>query len=80
MPTGDPLEIRLLGGFSAARGERSIRLPTRKRLEEFHYQHQTSITERQVNQLLDFRFLDERANLVFMLAGESYWLKQKLAN
>ena len=30
MPTGDPLEIRLLGGFSVARGERSIRLPTRK--------------------------------------------------
>ena len=37
-----------------------------KRLEEFDDRHQTTITKRQVSQLLDFRFLDERANLVFI--------------
>jgi hypothetical protein len=35
-----------------------------KRLEEFDYRHQTTITKRQVNQLLDFNFIDERVNLV----------------
>ena len=45
---------------------RKAAFPVVKRLEEFDYQHQTSITKRQVNQLLDFRFLDERANLVFI--------------
>lgn len=30
------------------------------------YGYQTTITKRQVNQLLDFSFLDERANLVFI--------------
>ena len=37
-----------------------------KRLEEFDDRHQTTITKRQVSQLLDFRFLDERANRVFI--------------
>jgi DNA replication protein DnaC len=40
--------------------------PAIKRLEEFDFRHQTTITKRQINQLLDFRFLDERANLVFI--------------
>lgn len=40
--------------------------PVSKRLEEFDYKHQTTINKRQVNQLLDFSFLDERANLVFI--------------
>jgi DNA replication protein DnaC len=37
-----------------------------KRLEEFDYRHQSTITKRQVNALLDFRFIDERTNLVFI--------------
>lgn len=40
--------------------------PVLKRLEEFDYRHQTTITRRQVQQLLDFRFVEERANLVFI--------------
>jgi DNA replication protein DnaC len=45
---------------------RKAGFPVTKRLEEFDYRHQTTITKRQVNQLLDFSFLDERANLVFI--------------
>ena len=45
---------------------RKAGFPVIKRLEEFDYRHQTTITKRQVSQLLDFRFLEERANLVFI--------------
>ena len=45
---------------------RQAGFPMIKRLEEFDYRHQTTITKRQVNPLLDFRFLDERINLVFI--------------
>lgn len=45
---------------------RKAGFPVIKRLEEFDYRHQTTITKRQVNQLLDFSFLDERANLIFI--------------
>ena len=37
-----------------------------KRLEEFDYRHQAGITKRQVNQLLDFSFIDNRSNLIFI--------------
>jgi len=37
---------------------RKAGFPVVKRLEEFDYRHQTTITKRQINQLLDFRFLD----------------------
>jgi len=40
--------------------------PVLKSLEEFDYRHQTTITKRQVNQLLDFSFIDNRHNLVFI--------------
>ena len=40
--------------------------PAEKRLEGFDYRHQTTITKRQVNALLDFQFIDERNNLVFI--------------
>jgi len=46
---------RKLAGFPAA-----------KHLEGFDYRHQTTITKRQVNALLDFQFVDERNNLVFI--------------
>ncbi len=45
---------------------RKAGFPVTKLLAEFDYRHQTTITKRQVNQLLDFHFLDERANLVFI--------------
>jgi DNA replication protein DnaC len=45
---------------------RLARFPAEKRLEAFDYRHQTTITKRQVNALLDFGFIDERHNLVFI--------------
>ena len=45
---------------------RKASFPVTKRLAEFDYRHQTTITKRQVQQLLDFSFLDERANVVFI--------------
>lgn len=45
---------------------RKAGFPLPKQLEEFDYRHQTTITRRQVNQLLDFRFIEERANLIFI--------------
>lgn len=40
--------------------------PVEKHLEEFDYRHQSTITKRQINQLLDFQFVDNRNNLVFI--------------
>ena len=48
------------------RNRRLANFPVHKSLEEFDYRHQSTITKRQVNQLLDFSFIDNRANLVFI--------------
>lgn len=45
---------------------RQAGFPSDKRLEGFDYRHQTTITKRQINALLDFAFLDNRENLVFI--------------
>jgi len=45
---------------------RKAEIPVRKDLKSFDYRYQTSITKRQVNQLLDFTFLENRENLVFI--------------
>ena len=45
---------------------RKAGFPVAKHLEEFDYRHQSTITKRQVNQLLDFSFIDNRSNLVFI--------------
>lgn len=45
---------------------RQARFPSEKPLEAFDYRHQTTITKRQVNALLDFDFIDNRHNLVFI--------------
>ena len=45
---------------------RKASFPVVKCLEEFDYRHQTTITKRQVNQLLDFSFIDHRHNLMFI--------------
>lgn len=37
-----------------------------KRLEEFEFHAQTPITKREVNRVLDFQFIDNRANVVFI--------------
>lgn len=46
--------------------KRKAEFPRLKHLEEFDFQHQTTITKRQVNQLLDFQFIDNRENVVFI--------------
>ena len=52
---------------------RKAAFPVDKRLVEFDYRHESTITKRQVNQVLDLRFIDERANLVFI--GRPEWAK-----
>jgi DNA replication protein DnaC len=49
-----------------ARHLKQARLPADKPLEAFDFRHQTTITKRQVNALLDFGFVDERQNVVFI--------------
>ena len=49
-----------------AGNRRRARLPADKRLEAFDFRHQTTITKRQVNALLDFSFIDNRENVVFI--------------
>jgi len=45
---------------------KQAQLPAHKPLEAFDYRHQTTISKRQVSALLDFGFIDERQNLVFI--------------
>ncbi|MBT2772740.1 IS21-like element helper ATPase IstB [Halomonas sp. ISL-60] len=45
---------------------KQAQLPAHKLLEAFDYRHQTTITKRQVNALLDFGFIDQRQNLIFI--------------
>ena len=40
--------------------------PALKRLEEFDYRWQTTVTKRQIDKLLDFNFADNRENIVFI--------------
>ena len=49
-----------------ARHLKQAQFPAEKPLESFDYRHQTTITKRQVNALLDFGFIDQRENLVFI--------------
>lgn len=49
-----------------ARHLKQARLPADKPLEAFDFHHQTTITKRQINALLDFGFIDQRQNGVFI--------------
>lgn len=49
-----------------SRHHRQAGLPLEKHLEDFDYRHQTTITKRQVNALLDFGFIDNRENVIFI--------------
>lgn len=49
-----------------SRYQRQACLPLEKHLEDFDYRHQTTITKRQINTLLDFGFIDNRQNIVFI--------------
>lgn len=48
------------------RNYKAAGFPAQKLLEGFDYRHQTTISKRQVNALLDFQFIDERNNLIFI--------------
>ena len=45
---------------------RRASFPILKRLEEFNFNFQTTITKKQINQLLDFSFIDNRESIVFI--------------
>ncbi|WP_204758378.1 ATP-binding protein [Halomonas urmiana] len=45
---------------------RQAGFPSDKQLEAFDYRHKTTSTKRKVNALLDFAFLDNRKNQVFI--------------
>lgn len=49
-----------------AQHRRRAGFPVPKQLESFDFRIQTTITKREVNALLDFQFLDNRDNLVFI--------------
>jgi len=59
-------EIKERNDKRIALNRRKAGFPLEKSLEEFDYRHQTTITKRQVNQLLDFGFIDNRNNLIFI--------------
>ena len=48
------------------RNHKAAGFPAQKHLEGFDYRHQTTISKRQINSLLDFQFIDERNNLIFI--------------
>jgi|SRR5690554_6712704 len=45
---------------------KQAQFPNEKRLDVFDYRHQTTVTKRQINGLLDFSFIDERQNVIFI--------------
>jgi len=45
---------------------RKAGFPTEKRISEFDFRFQTSITKRQIKGLLTFRFIEERENVIFI--------------
>lgn len=49
-----------------ARYRKQAQLPADKPLEDFDYGHQTTITKRQINALLDFGFIDQRQNVILI--------------
>ncbi|MFK4753834.1 IS21-like element helper ATPase IstB [Oceanobacter antarcticus] len=59
-------ELEQRHGSRVQRNLKQAGFPSEKHLEGFDYRHQTTISKRQVNALLDFRFLDERHNLILI--------------
>ncbi|HIG44323.1 MAG: ATP-binding protein [bacterium] len=49
-----------------AQNMRRAGFPLHKALSEFDYRIQTTVTKRQINALLDFTFIEQRQNLVFI--------------
>jgi len=59
-------EVEQRNGKRIAMNRRKAGFPVEKHLEAFDYRYQTTINKRQVNQLLDFDFIDNRNNLIFI--------------
>lgn len=59
-------ELTTRANSRVARNLKLAQFPSEKLLEAFDYRHQTTITKRQVNALLDFSFIDNRDNLVLI--------------
>ncbi|WP_198243559.1 MULTISPECIES: IS21-like element helper ATPase IstB [Bacteria] len=59
-------EVKTRNDKRLSANRRKAGFPIEKHLESFDYRHQTTITKRQVNQLLDFDFIDNRHNLIFI--------------
>lgn len=59
-------EIKLRNNRRLELNKRKADFPVMKHLEEFDFNHQTTINKRQINQLLDFSFIDNRQNIVFI--------------
>jgi DNA replication protein DnaC len=53
-------------GKRIEQNRRRAGFPLHKSLEEFDYRFQTTISKREVNSLLDFGFIDNRDNVVFI--------------
>jgi DNA replication protein DnaC len=49
-----------------AQNKRRAGFPLHKTLSEFDYRVQTTVTKREINALLDFTFIEQRQNLVFI--------------
>jgi len=49
-----------------ALNKRKASFPVEKQIESFDFQQQPHISKREVNQLLDFGFIDNRLNLIFI--------------
>ncbi|ADH86218.1 IS21-like element helper ATPase IstB [Desulfurivibrio alkaliphilus] len=59
-------ELEQRTGKRIALNRRKAGFPAEKILEGFDYRHQTTINKRQVNALLDFDFIDQRNNVIFI--------------
>ncbi len=59
-------ELNARSSSRVSRNLKQAQFPSEKHLEAFDYRHQTTITKRQVSALLDFSFIDNRDNLVFI--------------
>lgn len=45
---------------------KQAQFPSEKRLDQFDYRHQTTVYKRQISWLIDFSFIDELQNLIFI--------------
>ena len=60
------LEQQQRNGKRIEQNKRRASFPVYKSLDDFDYVFQTTISKREVNSLLDFGFIDNRENVVFI--------------